>query len=75
MCYYQIIHASHHHALLSIDAIHRANHRCALMYPNYKADKCGSHSCCRVSCELVVSCDEAREVGFPGIIGTVGEER
>ncbi|KAI3322792.1 hypothetical protein HD806DRAFT_523089 [Xylariaceae sp. AK1471] len=59
MCYYQNIHTAHHHALLSIDAAQRERHCCEHKYPDYKADKCPLHACCRLTREVIISCKDA----------------
>ncbi|KAI8629817.1 hypothetical protein F5Y19DRAFT_432090 [Xylariaceae sp. FL1651] len=62
MCYYQNIHTTYHHGLLNIDAPQREQHRCGHRYPDYKADKCPMHTCCQLTREVIISCQDVAEV-------------
>ncbi|KAI0975104.1 hypothetical protein F4678DRAFT_317629 [Xylaria arbuscula] len=68
MCFYQLIHTTHHYALLSLDANEREAHSCAFTFPEHIAEQenlneCPLHSCCRVQLALVFHCRDADSAG------------
>ncbi|KAI1314123.1 hypothetical protein F5Y03DRAFT_336204 [Xylaria venustula] len=76
MCFYQLVHTTHHYAILSLDANERDAHSCALEFPEHIAEQeslneCPLHSCCRVQLALVFHCRDAGSAG--GLeVGRVG---